>query len=73
VESKTFKIRDFVEKMRFSQDFIIVPKVGVKIGKIAFRYSGSQKMMPCHVVEKNTLFCGGGFYFFYFSGIIDFR
>jgi len=25
------------------------------------------------VVEKNTLFRGGGFDFFYFSGIIDFR
>jgi len=52
---------------------INVPKVGVKIGKIAFRYSGSQKLIVCPVVGKNTLFRGGGFYFFYFSGIIDFR
>jgi len=52
---------------------IIVPKVGVKIGKIAFRYSGSQKIIACPVAEKNTLFRGGEFYFFYFSGIIDFR
>jgi len=55
------------------QFFIIVPKVGVKIDKIAFRYSGSQKITACSVTEKNTLFRGGGFYFFYFSGIIDFR
>jgi len=45
---------------------IIVPKVVVKIGKIAFCYSGLQKMASCPVQKKILFFAVEDFTFFIF-------
>jgi len=50
----------------YDKNIINVPKFGVKIGKIAFRYSGSQKLIVCPVVEKILFFAVEDFTFFVF-------